>query len=113
MNEVIKTILDFFIQKFHTHKSTKHLERTKIKNAHKKHLRGKVHLFAYLRFCDFTWLSLCTFSAFVACGVLSWFEIALMTSFTLLLIQQYIKYCFHEQCKYTALARLTCNSKDF
>ena len=100
MNEVIKTILDFFIQKFHTHKSTKRLERTKIKNAHKKHLRGKVHLFAYLRFCDFTWF-------------LSWFEIALMTLLTLLLIQQYIKYCCHEQCKYTVLARLTCNSKDF
>ena len=113
MNEVIKTTLDFFIQKFHTHKSTKHLERTKIKNAHKKHLRGKFHLFAYLRFCDFTWLSLCTFSAFVACGVLSWFEIALMTSLTLLLIQPYIKYCCHGQCKYTVLARLAYNSKDF
>ena len=32
-------------------KSTKRYKRTKIKNALKKNLRGKNHLFAYLRFC--------------------------------------------------------------
>ena len=37
-----------------TRKNQKHKnanERTKIKNAIKKHLREKSHLFAYLRFC--------------------------------------------------------------
>ena len=32
-------------------KSTKRYKRTKIKNALKKNLRGKNHLFAHLRFC--------------------------------------------------------------
>ena len=42
INEVIRAILDFFIQKFHSHKKTqKAYKRTKIKNARKKHLRGK------------------------------------------------------------------------
>ena len=41
INEVIKAILDFFIQKFHKHKKYKALASEQIKNAPKKHLRGK------------------------------------------------------------------------
>ena len=42
INEVIRAILDFFIQKFHNHKKAQNAyKRTKIKNAPKKHLRGK------------------------------------------------------------------------
>ena len=42
INEVIRAILDFFIQKFHEHKKAENAyKRTKIKNALKKHLRGK------------------------------------------------------------------------
>ena len=48
INEVIETILDFFIQKFHKHK--KHETLTSNKNTLKKHLRGKSQLFSYLRF---------------------------------------------------------------
>ena len=41
-NKVIKAILDFFFQKFHNHKKAQNAyKRTKIKNAPKKHLRGK------------------------------------------------------------------------
>ena len=39
VNEVIRAILDFFIQTFHKHK--KHKMLTVNKNALKKHLRGK------------------------------------------------------------------------
>ena len=46
---------------------------TKIKKAafyaHKKHLREKRYLFAYLRFCAFAWLRLCAFGAFCACKI--------------------------------------------
>ena len=42
INEVIRAILDFFIQKFHNHKKAQNAyKRTKTKNAPKKHLRGK------------------------------------------------------------------------
>ena len=42
INDIIRAILDFFIQKFHKHKKAqKAYKRTKIKNAPKKHLRGK------------------------------------------------------------------------
>ena len=67
VNEVIRAVLNslFFLQKDFARtkstkstktqpsKSTKRYKRTKIKNAVKKHLRGKSHLFAYLRFCAF------------------------------------------------------------
>ena len=74
INDVIRAILNFFfIKRFCTHKthqkhqkhqkhkstktrpskSTKRYKRTKIKNAHKKDLRRKSHLFAYLHFCVF------------------------------------------------------------
>ena len=42
INEVIKAILNFFIWKFHNHKKAQNAyKQTKIKNAPKKHLRGK------------------------------------------------------------------------
>ena len=42
INEIIKAILNFFIQKFYNHKKAQNAyKRTKIKNAPKKHLRGK------------------------------------------------------------------------
>ena len=42
INEVIRAILNFFIQKFHNHKKAQNAyKRTKIKNAPKKHLREK------------------------------------------------------------------------
>ena len=42
INEVIRAILNFFIQKFHNHKKAQNAyKRTKLKNAPKKHLRGK------------------------------------------------------------------------
>ena len=43
INEVIKAILNFFIQKLHNHKKTQNAcKRIKIKkNAPEKHLRGK------------------------------------------------------------------------
>ena len=52
-NETIKTILDFFIQKFTSTKSTKRLQVNKNKNVPKEHLRRKSQLFAYLRFVFF------------------------------------------------------------
>ena len=58
----------------HTKKKHKNAHnRTKIKKtafyAHKKHLREKSYLFAYLRFCAFAWLPLCAFGAFCACKI--------------------------------------------
>ena len=54
INEVIKTILNFFIQKFHEHKKHKNAyKQTKIKNAPKKHLRGKKSLICSVAFCAF------------------------------------------------------------
>ena len=42
INDVIRAILDFSIQKFHEHKKAQNAyKQTKIKNAHKKHLREK------------------------------------------------------------------------
>ena len=42
INEVIRAILDFFIQKFHNPKKAQNAyKRTKIKNTPKKHPRGK------------------------------------------------------------------------
>ena len=42
INEVIRAILDFFIQKFDEHKKAQNAyKRTKIKNAPKKHLSEK------------------------------------------------------------------------
>ena len=42
INEVTKAILNFFIQNFHYHKKSQNAyKRTKMKNALKKHLRGK------------------------------------------------------------------------
>ena len=42
INEVIRAILDFFIQKFHNPKKAQNVyKRTKIKNTPKKHPRGK------------------------------------------------------------------------
>ena len=43
INEVIKTTLNFFIQKLHNHKKAQNAyKQTKIKNAPKKHLRRKI-----------------------------------------------------------------------
>ena len=53
MNEIIKTILDFFIQKFHKHKKAQ-TSYKQTKDAYKKHLRGKKSLtllFEFLCFC--------------------------------------------------------------
>ena len=59
INEVIRAILNFFIQKFHNHKKAQNAyKRTKIKNAPKNHIRKKRHLFAYLWFCAFAEASL-------------------------------------------------------
>ena len=42
INEVIRAILNFFIQKCYNYKKAQNAyKRTKIKNAPKKHLRGK------------------------------------------------------------------------
>ena len=42
INEVIRAILNFFIQKFHNRKKAQNAyKRTKLKNAPKKHLKGK------------------------------------------------------------------------
>ena len=42
INEVTRAILNSFIQKLHNHKQAQNAyKRTKIKNAPKKHLRGK------------------------------------------------------------------------
>ena len=65
--------------------------RTKIKNAPKKHLRGKIHLFAYLRFCAFAWASLYLLR-FLCVSKKNKknkeFKTALTTSFSLLLLTQ-------------------------
>ena len=68
------TILNFFILKFHNHKKAQNAyKRTKIKNAPKKHLRGKCHLFAYLRFVLLLGCVFVPFSAFGAFGAFSAF----------------------------------------
>ena len=42
INEIIRTIIDFFVQKFHNHKKAQNAyKRTKTKNAPKKRLREK------------------------------------------------------------------------
>ena len=71
----------------------KRLQRTKIKNVHKKHLRGKNHLFAYLRLCAFVLLLGCVFVLFVLsvrvksfCKKNKEFKTPLIAPFTLLLI---------------------------
>ena len=54
--EVIRSVLKFFFftKRFlHTPKAQNRLQRTKINNAYKKHLRGKkllIHLFAFCAF---------------------------------------------------------------
>ena len=63
----MKTILDFFIQKFHKHKKHETLTANKNKKCAYKYLRGKKS-FAYLRFCTFARLRLCAFGAFGAFG---------------------------------------------
>ena len=51
INEDTREILNSFIQNFHNHKQAQNAyKQIKIKNAPKKCLRGKSHLFAYLRF---------------------------------------------------------------
>ena len=44
---------------FTSTRSTKRLQRTKTKNALKKHLRGKKSLICLFAFCAFAWVSLC------------------------------------------------------
>ena len=91
---VIKTVLAFlfsFLQKDFTntkkHKSTKRYKQTKIKNALKKHLKGKKSLTCLFAFCAFAWLCLCAFVLLVRgksfCK--KEFKTSLITSFTLLL----------------------------
>ena len=109
INEVIRAVLDFFIQTFYNHKKAENVyKRTKIKNAPKKHLGGKqslIHLFA---FCAFAWASLCLlvlFVLFCAFFCFFWFlcmwnlfvkkkkfKTALITSFILLLIEYAFSY---------------------
>ena len=44
INEVIRAILDFFIQTFHNHKKAQNAyKRTKIKNVYKKHLSSNIN----------------------------------------------------------------------
>ena len=101
VNEVIRAVLNvlfFFTGRFHTHKSTKRYKPTKIKNGHKKDLRGKkslICLFAFLCFC------LGAFVPFVPllrvesfCKNNKEFKTALITSFTLLLNSFYCKHEF-------------------
>ena len=68
INDVIKTTLNFFIQKNHNHKKAENAyKRTKIKNAPKKHLRGKysrIHLFVILCFCLSVFMLFSAFNAF-------------------------------------------------
>ena len=97
INEVIRAILNFFIQNFHTYKKAQNAyKRTKIKNAPKKHLRGKqslIRLFSFLCFCLSVFVPFSAFSAFCAfcvCEIFSSkknkkFTTALITSFILLL----------------------------
>ena len=70
INEVIKTTLNFFIQKLHNHKKAQNAyKQTKIKNAPKKHLRGKkslIRLFVFLCFCPSVFMPFSAFSAFNA-----------------------------------------------
>ena len=67
INEVIRSVLNlfFFLQKDFTitkkHKTT--YSETKMKNTHKKHLRGKKLLIRLFAFCAFAWLQFCAFSA--------------------------------------------------
>ena len=100
INEVIRAILNFFIQEFHKQKAQNAYKQTKIKNALKKHLRGKqslIHLFAFLCFCLSVFVPFSAFYAFCAfwCFLVRTkpfrkknkeFKTALMTSFILLLI---------------------------
>ena len=72
INEVIKTVLNFFVfftKRFHNHKKAQNAyKRTKIKNAPKKHQGENNHLFAYLRF---VFLPFSAFGAFSACEIFS------------------------------------------
>ena len=92
VNEVIKTILDFFIQKFYKHKAQNANKQTRIKNALKNIWGEKSPLFAYLLlwFCSFAGLCLCAFGAFCAKSFRKKeFKIALIASFMLLLVWFY------------------------
>ena len=60
INEVTRAILIVFVQKFRNHKKVQNVyKRTKIKNARKKHLRGKQLLIRLFAFCAFVRRSLC------------------------------------------------------
>ena len=60
INEVVRAILNSFIQNFHNHKQAQNAYgRIKIKNAPKNIQGENSHLFAYLRFCTFARVSLC------------------------------------------------------
>ena len=92
VNEVIKTILDFFIQKFYKHKAQNANKQTRIKNALKNIWGEKSPSFAYLLlwFCSFAGLCLCAFGAFCAKSFRKKeFKTALIASFMLLLVWFY------------------------
>ena len=75
INEVIRAILNFFIEKFYKHKKHKNAyKQTKKKNALKNHLRGKKSLicsFALLCFCLGVFVPFSAFSAFTVCEIFS------------------------------------------
>ena len=101
INEIIKAILNFFIQKFYNHKKAQNAyKRTKIKNALKKHLRGKKSLIPLFAFCAFAWVSLCLLVLLVllvrakSFRKKKGFRTALTSSFILLLNLSYYKHNF-------------------
>ena len=69
-NEVTRAILNSFIQKLHNHKLAQNAyKRIKIKNAPKKHVKGKqslIRLFAFLCFCPSVLYRLVAFNTFSA-----------------------------------------------
>ena len=97
INEVIKTILDFFIQKFYRHRSTGRLQANKNKICAYKYMRRKkslICLFAFLFFCLVTSLCYCTFCCVWNLYEKKMFKTALITSFILLLNLSYYKHEF-------------------
>ena len=121
INEVIRAILNFFIQKLHNHKKAQNAyKQIKIKNAPKKHLRGKqslICLFAFLCVCPSVFVpfsAFCAFNAFQCflVRVKSFrkknkdFKIAVITSFILLLELFFDDY-ISSQCKNQAISLMS------
>ena len=86
INEVIRAILNFFIQNFHNRKKEQNAyKRTKIKNAPKRASKGKIVtylLICVLCFCPSVFMSFSAFGVFCAFGAFWCFCLSVFEPFS-------------------------------